>query len=423
MSLVQYSDSEGSDDEQPPQVAPTAVKKEPSVPETKATQPDQKFSSIVDRGNPRKIRVALPEIKPETAADGKDDDEDGPARKKPRTNGGGGLFSGFNSMLPAPKRPNPRVTAGGNANASKVFSLKTGAGPGFDRQADAEWRQEQAVNLASTGRDNDTIPKPGSLRGDQTEGSLLKEDEYKKKGNAMMFKPLSVARNAPKKKSAAFVAARAAPPATTVKTTGASEGTTKSASTTNDLSVTATTAAPPPPAKPKVSLFSFSNEEKTAPIEQASTYESIVYNPEGADIPSNTEEDSTSLEYHNQSSTAYPVPSTQQQSTLDAIADDLNLSRSQRRQLMGRNPGISQASSRVINFNTDAEYAANQEMLTKASQEELAAQQHNPVRAISSGKHSLRQLVQVASSQKEALEESFAAGRRNKKEAGSRYGW
>jgi hypothetical protein len=32
-------------------------------------------------------------------------------------------------------------------------------------------------------------------------------------------------------------------------------------------------------------------------------------------------------------------------------------------------------------------------------------------------------LVNAASSQKEALEESFAAGRRNKKEAGSKYGW
>jgi Mitotic checkpoint regulator, MAD2B-interacting len=414
MSLVQYSDSEGSDDEQP-QVTPPAIKKE------QAPQPDQKFSSIVDRGNPRKIRVALPEIKSETTANDNEGDEDGPARKKPRT-AGGGLFSGFNSMLPAPKRPNPRATSGGNAGASKAFSLKTGAGPGFDRQADAEWRHEQALNPVSTGQDSDTIPKPGSLRNDKNEGSLLKEDEYKKKGNAMIFRPLSVARNAPKKKSAAFVAARASPAATTAKAPDTSKETIKSALAT-DLSVPATTASAPPLAKPKVSLFSFSSEDKAAPIKSASAYESIVYNPKESDETHNTEEDLTSLEYHNQASTAYPIPSTQQQSTLDTIADDLNLSRSQRRQLMGRNPGVSQANSRILNFNTDSEYAANQEMLTKASQEELAAQQHNPVRAISSGKHSLRQLVQAASSQKDALEESFAAGRRNKKEAGSRYGW
>jgi hypothetical protein len=102
---------------------------------------------------------------------------------------------------------------------------------------------------------------------------------------------------------------------------------------------------------------------------------------------------------------------------LDYIADDLNLSRSQRRQLFGRNADPS--SSKILHFNTDAEYAANQEMAHK----ELAAAQHNPVRAIAPGKHTLQQLVNAASTQKEALEESFASGKRNKKEAGAKYGW
>lgn len=428
MALVQYSDSEGSDDEQIPKVADGATPKEPTTSEIKPSQSDQKFSTIVDRGNPRKIRVALPEIKSEGTNN--EGDEDGPARKRQRT-AGGGLFSGFNSMLPEPKRAKPPTTSAGNVNKSttKPFSLKTGAGPGFDRQADADWRQDQALNqTAASGDDNDgdkTIPKPGSLRSDTKEGSLLSERDYKKKGNAMIFKPLSVARNAPKKKSAAFVAARTAPTNGTAKAGVTSEAANKTAShsTATETSVAAPTSASIPAAKPKVSLFSFSNEDKTVPVAPTSSYESIVYNAEGSDLPSNTEEDSTSLESHYQSSTAFPAPSTQQQSSLDTIADDLNLSRAQRRQLLGRNPGTIQANSRILTFNTDAEYASNQELLSKTSQEEIAAQQHNPVRAISSGKHSLRQLVQAASSQKDALEESFAAGRRNKKEAGSRYGW
>jgi hypothetical protein len=104
-------------------------------------------------------------------------------------------------------------------------------------------------------------------------------------------------------------------------------------------------------------------------------------------------------------------------SSLDTIANDLNLSKSERRQLFGRN--APSADSRILTFNTDKEYASNQGI----SEAELAATQHNPVRAIAPGKHTLQQLVNAASSQKDALEESFATGRRNKKEAGSKYGW
>ncbi|CRG88959.1 hypothetical protein PISL3812_05994 [Talaromyces islandicus] len=424
MALVQYSDSEGSDaEDQQPKPAPVSVSKEPAATETK---PSPKFSSLVDRANPRKIRVALPEIKAENEGDA-GGDEDGPARKKPKTGAGGGLFSGFNSILPAPKRANQPATTTTTSKTGaprKVFSLKTGAAPGFDRQADAELRQEQALNEVA---DNDKdIPKPGSLAGGSTgEGSLLKEANYKKQGNAMAFKPLSVARNGPKKKSAAFVAAKAA-----AKNAGISKPTDtttlKSPASEKKASEPATSATPTavPPPKPKVSLFSFSSEEKDTPSEPTSGYESILYKPPGHDDASALQEDSASLEYHHdQQPASYPTPSTQQNSSLDSIADDLNLSRAQRRQLMGRNPGVSLANSRIVNFNTDTEYAANQEMLSKTTEEELASQQHNPVRAIAPGKHSLRQLVQAANSQKDALEDSFAAGRRNKKEAGSRYGW
>lgn len=220
MALVSYSDSEHSDSEPEsiPAPQPKAQKSTPAPAPPSASSAGAKLPSIVDRSNPRKIRVSLPEIKPETSTD--QDGEGGPARKKPRIGGGaggGGLFSGFNSFLPAPKRntaaaEKEKKTA---APARKVFSLKTGATPGFDREADAEMRRDQALGLGAGGGDNEddeTIPKAGSLgtedfgetqnaAGDKGEqGGKEKPVEVKLKGNHMMFKPLSVGRTQQKKK-------------------------------------------------------------------------------------------------------------------------------------------------------------------------------------------------------------------------------
>ena len=71
-----------------------------------------------------------------------------------------------------------------------------------------------------------------------------------------------------------------------------------------------------------------------------------------------------------------------------------------------------------INFNADDQYAANEEFRAKGE-----SVQHNPVRGIAPGKHSLKQLVNAAATQADALEEHFAQGKRNQKEAGSKYGW
>lgn len=411
MALVSYSDSEASDSEQetkvtqPPNKSQAPTPANPPKPSSGAN-----FTSFVDRSNPRKIRVALPEIKPENpTADG----EDGPARKRARI-GGGGAFSGFNSLLPAPKRTN--VTAEKDkktaAPARKVFSLKTGATPGFDREADAEFRREQAFDSLAGDGDDETIPKPGSLRSEQPgdEGAATgqvdgeKKEEVKLKGNPMMFKPLSVGRASQKKKKQ---------PAKPVSSAPANETTAlQSSQASNELP--AAQPAPPVSQKPKISLFSLSREETSTsnmpePQAQGATYEPLVYTTELEDTPAGPQPEA-------ETATAPSQPPADQ--TLDNIADDLNLSRAQRRQLFGRNADPSK--SRILHFNTDKEYIANQEL---AHQTDLAAAQHNPVRAIAPGKHTLQQLVNAASTQREALEESFAAGRRNKKEAGSKYGW
>ncbi|KAJ5753434.1 uncharacterized protein N7511_007587 [Penicillium nucicola] len=384
MALVAYSDSEASDVELDPTPAPP----------TERTKKSESSGFQVDRSNPRKIRVALPDIKPETPA-GQDED-DGPARKKMRLGGGGGL-SGFNSFLPAPKRTAEKKTP--MAAARKPFSLKTGAGPGFDRTADAETRNEQASNDLATNTDAEAIPAAGSLNTHtpDTSDAMKKPEEVKLQGNPMMFRPLSVGR--PKKKKSTRTAPQPTPgPAA------------KPAAPQESVQQPSAPAAP----KPKVSLFSLSSEETladTAPGPSA-TYTPLVYNAvDEAPQPGPAVPESTYIPQD------YPHPTPSHTSSLDTVANDLNLSKAERRQLFGRNAMPSQ--SQVRTFNTDEEYASNQIL----AQGELAATQHNPVRAIAPGKHSLQQLVNAASSQKDALEESFAAGRRNKKEAGSKYGW
>ena len=134
-----------------------------------------------------------------------------------------------------------------------------------------------------------------------------------------------------------------------------------------------------------------------------------------------TKADSTYDEYTYTSQVAASVPAASMSGaqSLNDIASDLNLSAADRRQLFGRQKGgaVPQA-TKIINFNTDEEYRHNEEL--RAAGEQAV---HNPVRAIAPGKHSLKQLVNAAANQKEALEESFAKGKSNRAEASSRYGW
>ncbi|KAJ8130323.1 hypothetical protein O1611_g3305 [Lasiodiplodia mahajangana] len=98
----------------------------------------------------------------------------------------------------------------------------------------------------------------------------------------------------------------------------------------------------------------------------------------------------------------------------------MNLSAEARRELFGRRgaPSTNMAAAKVINFDTEKEYAHNEELRASGEQ-----QIHNPLRGIAPGKHNLRQLVNQVQNQREALEESFAKGRAKQSEAGSRYGW
>ena len=399
MALVSYSDSE-SEPETPPQIPEnTQPQTAPPPPPAAATQGT--FQAVVDRSNPRKIRIALPDAKPENNKDYEECDDDQPARKKAKIGGGGGTFSGFNSLLPAPKRKGDtnendnKTTTSGLMSTRKVFSLKTGATPGFDREADQK-----------NGGDENEDEKPGMIK-----------EEPKLKGNVTMFRPLSVARNQKKKKSKATTTSASQPAVNRTAPTPAARCSSSSSQ------VTAGTNEPDnnneAKRSTKVSLFSLSADDnsRSAASEDTTTYEPLLVHD------NNTYPETTEMEEQHNNNIPTQTQAQPQIQTLDDVADELNLSSSQRRHLFGNQRHRQQqpeSSTQVLTFNADTEYSANQAL---ARETDLAAVQHNPVRPIAPGKHTLQQLVNAASNQRDALEESFATGRRNKKEAGSKYGW
>ncbi|KAL9614427.1 MAG: hypothetical protein Q9167_001098 [Letrouitia subvulpina] len=396
MALVDYSESDNSDTEQA--IAETEASKSSS------TGAKPAFQKVVDRSNPHKILVNLPGTS--RNGDSGDQNEDQPAPKKAKL--GASTLSGLNALLPAPKR-SVRTTGGQGAHKSGLgsgVSLKTGIAPGFSREPEPvpdanEDRHNESENIV-TGKDGDTVTSmdgdPVSLAPDHQAENKLNEAQ-KKQRSAMVFKPLSVAKKPLKKKLAS--------------TNGLTARTDNSSGR---------LAQPKEP--PKVSLFSAtdSKDDDFGQTNGDSVYKPIVYEPQSDSIPLKTsavsnpyldEEEPMSQGYTLEGS----INDVNGSRSLDSIASDLNLSAAAKRQLLGRQRK-DQSSVNVINFNTDQEYHAN-ELLRQAGEQV----QHNPVRSIAPGKHSLQQLVNAVSNQKDALEEQFASGRRNRKEAGSKYGW
>jgi hypothetical protein len=95
----------------------------------------------------------------------------------------------------------------------------------------------------------------------------------------------------------------------------------------------------------------------------------------------------------------------------------MDLTPAQRRQLFGRNHKDN-ANTNVTTFNIDSEYA-NNEVMRQAGE----VVQHRAIKTIAPGKHSLQQLVNNARTQKDAIEDAWAEGRKNRAEGGSKYGW
>jgi hypothetical protein len=388
MGLVDYSESEGSDDEAQPQ---------PTLRDAKSTNAKQSFQKVVDRSNPSKIKVSLP-TPATTGLDLKPEESERPAKKQKTS--GGGLFSGLNSFLPAPKRSAGADAVAPTGEGKKLglgrglgsgVSLRTGATPAFSRAAPTP-SGEQSSGSGS----NDHAPGSGSHAYDETPSiaSALPEPEVKLIGKSTIFRPLSVARKNQKKKKPVFTS-----------TGFASKATARGSNISGAAPQQVEHIVPP---KAKVSLFSMAQNEDVplGPAREASIAPQI----ENDDY---AEEEDEEVEQYIQAAQAYHDPQ-----TLGSIASELNLDEAAKRQLFGRRGRGNEVPTNLVNFDTDKEYNANEEL--RAAGETV---QHKALRSIQPGKHSLRQLVTAASTQKEALEESWAAGRRNKKEAGNKYGW
>jgi hypothetical protein len=374
MNLVGYSDSESDGEPVPAPVHKSSSK----FAAKKLVNPDT-----------HRVTVNLPALSTE-----KDDvQNDAPPAKRARL--GGGL--NINAFLPAPKRP--------TAGLGKGVNLKTGAEAAFTRTpktfeeegerkdikdviAELRSRPPHAVHAAETGAEDGLTASPAPV-----------QKEVKMVGSAMRFKPLSVSRNSQKKR-------KKLPPPTTAISSPLSQPATAGTGI-------AQMAAP---TKPKVSLFSIGQDQ-----EQQSS--GAMYSFFGEDEEEDYEEEVQANELIDKQ-IHEPTPIAQPGAqNLDSITKDMNLTDADMRQLFGRQAGKGGkvpdlSNMKVVNFNMDDEYKANNELIAKG---EVIS--HNPVRAIAPGKHSLKQLVNAAATQKDALEEHFAKGRANQREASSRYGW
>ncbi|KAJ4354832.1 hypothetical protein N0V95_003442 [Ascochyta clinopodiicola] len=413
MNLTAYSDSE-SDGEAPPAPAPAPAPK----------PAPRSFHKVVDRANPGRIKLSLPGAA-STPTDKDDLDSEAPPAKKPRIGAGPGL-GGFNSMLPAPKKANAKPTPASATPGSRALgkglgagvNLRTGAEPAFKREPKLDLEEyddngnvikkepmkredfRALLNLPTPKSDQKTSPKPASP------GSVpdTTQDAPAPKPAAPRFLPMSVGKG--KKKKPVAPRPAAAP-----------------AAEKNPAALPAVEAQPPP--KPKVSLFGVAQEAE-APSKQTTNgaYQPMMYGfdeeEEDEDATATDEAFGAQPAHHTAQHTFAPAP-VAAPSALTNIASELNLSEAERRQLFGKKGrnGPDFSSARIVEFNTDTEYAHNEQLRQQGEQA-----QHNPLKSISgTGKNSLRSLVSVASTQKDALEEHFATSHRNKREAGNRYGW
>ncbi|KAH0495438.1 hypothetical protein TgHK011_008992 [Trichoderma gracile] len=396
MGLVDYSDSESD-----------AEVDAPTQPVTKAPPKKPAFQKVVDRANPGKITINLPQVA--SSADQGVPNGDEPPTKRART-GGSGLFSGFNSFLPPPKNAGKATTLNkpSGSQTRPGINLKTSAERGFSREEGVSSASNDADGAASGGLN---LPPPKRPAEPSIPDTMKPAEEVKLVGKPLMFRPLSVARNTKKKTTKSTVTPASA--ASTAKSPASIQAT---ASATRSEPESAPAPAPPPK---KTSLFSLHVEEPSEPAstEPRGTYEPLFETGEATDPYGANGLDEYSQHVNSGHMPATVATSSNTTESLDSVADDLNLSAAARRELFGRG-GSGQTAKKLINFNMDQEYQHNEELRAAGDQ-----QIHNPVRAIHGGKHSLRQLVQNVSNQREALEESFAKGRSNRREASSRYGW
>lgn len=274
MGLVDYASDSDSDVGSPPPQPVPAPTKAPTKTTDGAPGGKKPFRKLIDRSDPKKIRVNLPGTT-------NDDAPPEPPAKRART--GGGAFSGFNAMLPPPKNLNAgKKPASSSGEAKPVGTgLRTGSERGFDR---GEGGGEEG-------------------KGPEIPEGMKREEDVKLVGKPLMFKPLSVAR-----KSAVKKAVKKASPAPGPATQPA-----------KPAPAPAQKAQEKAPEEEELSLFSLPTAEDAAPTADPTPYEPYTPLPEPDDLP-------------------LPETQSAPQQTVSSLAQDLNLSSSAHRDLFGRAP-------------------------------------------------------------------------------------
>lgn len=375
MGLVSYSDSDSSDFEESRGTKHTAHVKRHSQPV---------FKKVVDKSNPGKIKVSLPQL----SQTDDDEEHDEPPVKKARVNEGASI--GFNSLLPAPKKGGLKGTTLGNKNMKKptISGIKPTEetengrykGLHIKQEYTAEKLTEPVIAITDS---NDVQP---SERNNPEDKSMLKP---------LMFKPLCVSNRTSHKKK---------------------KITPESTSRTHLQAPHSTLPALESKNPPKISLFHMCSDVENLKQQSRGDYQplSFMVDDKLDEVPDGAYDHEVELLHQDNTQTP------KNNESLVSIAESLHLSSSERRRLFGRSIGKGEqnAEIRILNFSTDMEYLHNEKARPSGEQSV-----HNPVRAIAPGKHSLRQLVNAVQSQKDALEESFAKGKNNRAEASSRYGW
>ncbi|KAK0669511.1 mitotic checkpoint regulator, MAD2B-interacting-domain-containing protein [Cercophora samala] len=393
MGLVDYSDSDSDAEVPQPQ-----TQKPAPAPTTSAANNKKPFQKLI--GGSGKIVVNLPT----TSATDKTAENDKPPAKRAKTTTGGSRFGNFGSFLPPPKKTAAIAASSssssdssarkpGSAPAPRV-NLRTGAEPAFVRGGDDGSGDSSSVS----GGGGLNLPAPKKSSGPSIPEGQKPESEVKLVGKPLMFKPLSVARkktglNAKKKTTATSAAARTQVPARV---------------STPIEAVITDPPVPPSPQKKHISLFSVDDDENNAPSVPTTTTTTGPYEPLFT-----IAEPSPTYQHAHDVTAPYPVETAQPSNPApDAFA---GLSKAARRELFGRSD---QAPTNMINFNMEAEYNSNEALRQSGEQ-----QVYNPIRSIAPGKHSLRQVVNMAQNNQSALEDSFAKGKQNKSDAAGRYGW
>ncbi|TGZ82457.1 hypothetical protein EX30DRAFT_394752 [Ascodesmis nigricans] len=374
--LVDYSDSDASDTESQKTVPPPEPEKKPVsglaglLPKPKRRQKD-----VSTDDGPKKIVVNLPKIdEPELLEQ--------PPSKIRRIGGGG---SGLSSMLPAPKKRKEAEAAAETKNGTKGAN------------------KPRVLGGASAGaREVGFVRLPGEVLDVENEATAPPKPPPVS-GSATMFIPQSVVGKKTIQPMSAFRKKGGKAATGTIKVAGA--------------------GVPPP--KPKVSLFG----SVAASTTSSSSYTGLPvisgeYKPimletaqpapkPNEDVAMDTGLSSENLVELGQNVILESKPA----NDLAAVVDAVGLDEAAMRQLYGRR-GRGKEQITLSNFSVDEEYRKNE--INRALG---LAEEHKTVRSIKPGKHQLKSLLTAVQSQKDALEDSFAESKRNRQEAGNKYGW